>query len=97
MTGSVTEVSRCGVGYVIRTEPTGVSDSPLTTLSSVAQAIAVTRRLLRRDRTWTIAVRERSEDPFGATVRLETAPSREAARRRTQELEASVRSGELLE
>jgi hypothetical protein len=96
MTGAVTEVSCGGITYVIRSEPTGMMESPVTTLSSVAQAFAAARRLIRRDRTWTIAVRKRSDDPFGPTVHREVAPSRETAMDRAQEVEALLRSGELL-
>jgi hypothetical protein len=53
--GGVTEVSSGGVDYVIRMEPTGLMESSLPTVSSLAYAFAALRRLVRRDRTWTIS------------------------------------------
>jgi hypothetical protein len=95
MVGGVTEVSSGGVDYVIRMEPTGLMESSLPTLSSLARACAALRRLVRRDRTWTITVRKRSDDPFGPVTHREVAPSRDDAAQRAAVVVARVRAGEL--
>ena len=93
MTGGVTELSSGGVDYVVRTEPTGLMESPVTTLSSIASTFTALRRLVRRDRTWAIAIRRRSDDPFGPTVHREVLPSREDAVRRTEDILSLVQAG----
>ena len=89
----ITEIRMEGTTYIIRTEPAGLMDSPWSVLSRWALLFNSAIRLVRGDRTWTIAVREWSEDPFGLVLHQEVAPSRDAAATRLEALEREIRAG----
>ena len=92
-TGGIAEFEAGGVDYVIRVEPTGLVESPLPVLSFVALTFTTLRRLARRDRTWTVSVRRRGDDPFGAVAHREVLPSRDQASARAADLIATARTG----
>jgi hypothetical protein len=89
----LTEIRADGIDYVVRTGPTGVMDSALPMLSFIALTFTTIRRWLRRDSTWTIAVRKRADDPLGPDVHQEVLQSREAASQRLPELLKEARAG----
>lgn len=94
--GVVSEyIEQAGYGtraYVIRAEPTGVPTG-VGSLSIWIELLVQVRRLLTRDRSWTVRVRRRDDDPFGAIALEETVPDEIRARARTVELKQQIESG----
>ncbi len=78
--------------YVIRAEPSGVPGG-VGSLSIWIELLAQIRRLLTRERSWTVRVRRRDDDPFGAIIHEETVPDGIQARAKVQELKQQIESG----
>ncbi len=89
------EYARFGAkNYVIRAEPTGMPQG-LGSLSVWVELAIRVRRLLTHDRTWTVRVRRKADDPFGDVVHQEVAPDKNLARARVAELKEEIRTGRL--
>lgn len=81
-----------GDSYVIRAKPTGMPRG-VASLSTWVEAVVGIRRLFARDRTWTVMVRRRAEDPFGVVIHEEVLVDEKRAQARVEELAREIRSG----
>lgn len=86
------EAVRAGESYVIRAQPTGMPRG-VASLSSWVELVVDLRRLLLRDRTWTVLVRRRPDDPFGVVIHHEVVVDEKRAGARVGELAREIRSG----
>ena len=80
--------------FVIRAEPTGMPQG-LASLSIWVELAVRVRRLITRERSWTVRVRRRSDDRFGEVVHDEIALDETQARTRVVELKEDIRVGRL--
>jgi hypothetical protein len=81
-----------GDAYVIRAKPTGMP-SGVASLSSWVELVVDVRRLVTRNRTWTVLVRRRADDPFGVVIHEEVVVDEKHAQARVEEVALEIRSG----
>ena len=74
------EAVRAGESYVIRAQPTGMPRG-VASLSSWVELLVDLRHLLLRDRTWTVLVRRKPDDPFGVVIITRSSSTRSAPAR----------------
>jgi len=83
----------CGAdAYVIRAEPTGMPEG-VASLSVWVELLVELRRRFTGNRTWTLRVRRRVDDPFGVVIHEEVVADEMRAKARVEELAREIRSG----
>ena len=81
-----------GDAYVIRAEPTGMPRG-VGSLSVWVELVVELRRRFTRNRTWTLFVRRRVDDPFGVVIHQEVVADERQAKARVEDLAREIRSG----
>ena len=81
-----------GDAYVIRAEPTGMPEG-VASLSVWVELVVELRRRFTRNRTWTVLVRRRIDDPFGVVIHQEVLADEMRSKARVEELAREIRSG----
>ncbi len=83
-----------GDSYVIRAEPSGMPRG-VASLSTWVELVVDLRRLVTRDRTWTVLVRRRADDPFGVVIHEEVVVDEKRAQARVEEVAREIGSGSI--
>ena len=81
-----------GDSYVIRAQPTGMPRG-VASLSSWVELAVDVRRLVTRERSWTVLVCRRADDPFGVVIHEEVVVDEKRAQARVEEVAREIRSG----
>ena len=92
----LSEVGGPAGDFVIRAEPWGIPQGLLGFVSNVHE-FAFIRRALKRDHSWIVRVRQRSDDPFGAVVHEERVMNKAAVPTAIARLESAIRDGSKLD
>ncbi len=81
-----------GDSYVVRANPTGMPRG-VASLSAWVELAVDLRRIFARNRTWTVLVRRRADDPFGVVIHEEVVIDEKRAQERVEEVAREIRSG----